>query len=102
MTSPTVWAGPVRRSGVASIMADEEGATKRQVYIRCNGKALKTTLPEVLQFFEAVGKPTSVLNKWGEEVEEGADLRELVLVSFKKTKVWHCSTSPWALSDARS
>ena len=41
----------------------------------------------MLKFFEdaAVGKPTSVLNKWGEEPKAGR-LYDLALVTFKKHK----------------
>jgi hypothetical protein len=58
---------------------------KRQVYLRCNGKALRTTVDEVVEFFAGCGKPTSVLNKYGEEPEGGV-LHERVLVTFKKDK----------------
>jgi len=42
---------------------DASGATKRQVFVRCNGRALRTTVEAVAAFFETVGKPVSILNK---------------------------------------
>ena len=68
-------------------MAEQEdtAGTKRQVYIRCHGRALKTTVDEVIEFFSACGKPVSVLNKFGEVPEDGS-LHETVLVTFKKNK----------------
>ncbi|KAL1507042.1 hypothetical protein AB1Y20_007904 [Prymnesium parvum] len=65
--------------------ASDESSSKRQVYLRCNGKALRTTVDEVVEFFSSCGKPVSVLNKYGEVPVDG-ELHELVLVSFKKNK----------------
>jgi len=50
-------------------MEDDDGP-RRQIYVRAKqGKPLQTSLDDLLKFFEdaAVGKPTSVLNKFGEE-----------------------------------
>jgi hypothetical protein len=33
------------------------------VYVRCNGRALRTTVEAITAFFESVGKPVAVLNK---------------------------------------
>jgi hypothetical protein len=38
-------------------------APKRQVYVRCNGRALRTTVDTIITFFESVGKPVAILNK---------------------------------------
>ena len=68
-------------------MSDDEASTGKgkQVYVRCNGKPLITTAAEVETFFAACGKPTSVLNDFGEAPVDGT-LKKLVLVSFKKNK----------------
>lgn len=66
-------------------MAEEAGGSRRQVYVRCNGRALRTSVDEVLDFFSACGKPLSVLNKYGEPPADGA-LHEVALVTFKKNK----------------
>ena len=66
----------------------EDDGPRRQIYVRAKqGKPLQTSLDDLLKFFEdaAVGKPTSVLNKWGEEPENGR-IYELALVTFKKNK----------------
>ena len=66
----------------------EDDGPRRQIYVRAKqGKPLQTTLDDLLKFFEdaAVGKPTNVLNKWGEEPENGR-IYELALVTFKKNK----------------
>ena len=66
----------------------EDDGPRRQIYIRAKqGKPLQTSLDDLLKFFEdaAVGKPTSVLNKWGEEPPDGR-IYELALVTFKKNK----------------
>ena len=48
---------------------------------------MQISLDDLLKFFEdaAVGKPTSVLNKWGEDPVDGR-IYELALVTFKKNK----------------
>ena len=69
----------------ADAAAEESGATKRQVFVRCNGKALRTTVEAVAAFFETVGKPVSIRNKWGEEPDDGS-IYETALVTFKKNK----------------
>lgn len=61
-----------------------EANTKRQVYVRCNGRALRTTADEIADFFSSCGKPSIIANKHGEETQ--GDLHELVLVTFKKNK----------------
>ena len=67
-------------------MADDDGP-RRQIYIRAAyGKPLLTSVEEVHKLFEDTGKPTSVLNKWGEEPGPDGRLHELVLVTFKKNK----------------
>ena len=58
---------------------------RRQVYVRTNGRAMHTTVDELLQFFENVGKPVSVLNKHGLEPADGK-VSEVALVTFKKDK----------------
>ena len=66
----------------------EDDGPRRQIYVRAKqGKPLQTSLDDLLKFFEdaAVGKPTSVLNKWGEEPPDGR-VYELALVTFKKNK----------------
>jgi len=69
-------------------------APKRQVYVRCNGRPLRATVSEVIDFFAACGKPTAIMNKWGEEKEAKDDLlQEVVLASFKKTKAFEKALS---------
>ena len=66
----------------------DDSGPRRQIYVRAKyGKPLQTTVADLLKFFEdaAVGKPTSVLNKWGEEPKAGR-LYDLALVTFKKHK----------------
>ena len=68
-------------------MEDDDGP-RRQIYVRAKqGKPLQTSLDDLLKFFEdaAVGKPTSVFNKWGEDPPDGK-IYELALVTFKKNK----------------
>lgn len=70
-----------------SRMEDDDGP-RRQIYVRAKqGKPLQISLDDLLKFFEdaAVGKPTSVLNKWGEDPVDGR-IYELALVTFKKNK----------------
>ena len=73
-------------SGLCFPTMDDDDGPRRQVYIRAaSGKPLQSTVDEVLRLFEDTGKPTQVLNKWGEEPTDGK-LHERVLVSFKKNK----------------
>ena len=65
--------------------SETSGAAKRQVFVRCNGRALRTTVAALTSFFESCGKPTAILNKWGEEPVGGA-IYEVALVTFKKNK----------------
>ena len=70
-------------------MAEDEGedaaagAQSKQVYVRSN--KLRTSVDELTAFFAAVGKPTSITNKFGEVPPDGL-LREVALVTFRKNK----------------
>ena len=68
----------------ASTAASSSDAPRRQVYVRANGKALRTTVAALEEFFSSCGKPT-VQNKWGEE-PVGGNVHEVALVTFKKNK----------------
>lgn len=70
---------------IAMDESETSGAAKRQVFVRCNGRALRTTVAALTSFFESCGKPTAILNKWGEEPVGGA-IYEVALVTFKKNK----------------
>ena len=86
-------------------MADEEAtASKRQIYIRCNGRALKTTSSEVIEFFSACGKPTSILNKYGEPpgpdgIYHGPARLRLTWVSGRGDLGWRSGGVDWRLPD---
>ena len=75
-------------------MAEDEGEDappgadgapqSKQVYVRSN--KLRTFVDEATAFFAgAVGKPTSITNKFGEVPPDGL-LREVALVTFRKNK----------------
>lgn len=68
-------------------LAAEGEAPKRQVYVRCNGRALVTTVDEIVAFFGEVGKPTSILNKNGVAPADGK-IATTALVTFKKDKAF--------------
>ena len=64
--------------------AGADGAPQsKQVYVRSN--KLRTSVDELTAFFAAVGKPTSITNKFGEVPPDGL-LREVALVTFRKNK----------------
>jgi len=66
--------------------SDASEAPKRQVYIRAkSGKALRTDVSDINEFFASCGKPVAILNKHGEQPDAG-QLYETALVSFKKDK----------------
>ena len=69
----------------AATPPQEEEASRKQVYLRCNGRALRTTVAQVVEFFQTAGKPTSVRNRYGEEPPNG-DIYETAIVTFKKNK----------------
>lgn len=70
---------------MASASSSESQAPRRQVYVRCNGRALATTVSEIVEFFADCGKPTSILNKNGDEPKDGK-IFCMALVTFKKDK----------------
>ena len=68
-------------------MGDADGTVpKRQVYMRCNGRPLRTSVDDVCSFFESCGKPLSILNKWGEVPEDGQLHERVLVVMLASTK----------------
>ena len=68
--------------------------------MRCNGKPLRTTAAEIVEFFASCGKPLSILNKFGEATSDTDEIKELALISFKKDKAAEkaCALSGQSLS----
>eukprot|EP00965_Chrysotila_dentata_P014621 484210-Pleurochrysis_carterae.AAC.1 len=65
---------------VASLdAAEDRDKGPRQIYVRAanKGRAWLLTCADIKDFFAACGKPRAVYNKWGEELGDADNVREV-------------------------